>query len=239
MRQRRGSSPPRQLTARRGSRFGTLAFPARLRQPFSRGTHLGRTSICFYFIEKARFVNPALFTRKWIKIHSLSCKKESPTRFPVDLQTVGKLYTSKKPRRVFRLGRRKMNQIRFFRGHVPRKKHFSAQKCASAFRRECAHWAASPLSAKPLGFVDSLKTDGISRRSFLCFSALQPVLTPRPAHRARPHRSRGSPPGACPAPRACSAARSPRPHPGRACHRHSAPRSNRRPGGRGPPRGCR
>ena len=51
----------------------------------------------------------------------------------------------------------KINPIRFFRGHAPRKKHFSAQKCASVFRRECARWAASPLSAKPFGFVDSLR----------------------------------------------------------------------------------
>ena len=36
---------------------------------------------------------------------------------------------------IFRLARRKTNQIRFFRGHAPRKKLFSALKCASDVKR--------------------------------------------------------------------------------------------------------
>ena len=69
----------------------------------------------------------------------------------------GKRAETKEPRSVFRLARRKRNQIRVLRGRVPRKTHCSACQCASVPRKRVrAAGCISPLSAKPHGFADSL-----------------------------------------------------------------------------------
>ena len=57
-------------------------------------------------------------------------------------------------------------KLRFFRGHVPRKKHFSGRKCASnASARSGLHPFSEMLAfqRERVEFLDTLKLPGISR----------------------------------------------------------------------------
>ena len=118
----------------------------------------------------------------YLHFEKIRCRKQRI------FQTVDKVKTVKRrgkekeglPRRVC-ARRRKESTIRLLRGRVPRKRHRSACKCASVSRKRVRAAGWFPLlSAKPFGFVDSLKNPLPKAADFFYL-----IFTPRSRERCR------------------------------------------------------